>query len=288
VFTAEPGNRMIGRLIARTPLRHILHFNYARRDAWVAARAAEVKPGSRVLDLGAGSAPYRTLFAHCEYRTQDFTQLTGDQLRDGAYTRVDYVCDAAHVPVNDGSFDLVLSTEMLEHVPDPVAVVREIARILKPEGVLLLTAPLGSGIHQEPYHFYGGYTPYWYRHFLGEAGFDPIEIVPNGGFFRMFGQESVRFLQLSAPWRLGVVAGVLWTPFWCLLFPILGIGLPSVAPWLDGFDRERRFTVGYFVRARKRAQVGLTPVMMASPATSNVAVSATVASRIVGHGRDQT
>ncbi len=264
---------MIGRLIARTPLRHILLFNYSRRDDWVAARAAEVPPGSRVLDLGAGSAPYRAHFAHCEYRTQDFTQLTGDQLRDGAYTRVDYVCDAAHVPVDDGSFDLVLSTEMLEHVPDPVAVVREIARILKPEGALLLTAPLGSGIHQEPYHFYGGYTPYWYRHFLGEASFESIEVIANGGFFRMFGQESVRFLQLSAPWRLGIVTGVLWAPFWCLLFPVLGIALPAVAPWLDRFDREQRFTVGYFVRARKRLRIGPTPATMTSPATSNAATS---------------
>ena len=145
----------------------------------------------------------------------------------------------------------VLSTEMLEHVPDPVSVVREIARILRRDGTLILTAPLGSGIHQEPFHFYGGYTPYWYERFLGEAGFDRIEITPNGGFFRHFGQEALRFLRLSSPTRMGGVSGVLWAPFWIALLPLLGLVLPSIAPWLDRFDREQRFTVGYHVTARR-------------------------------------
>lgn len=242
---------MIGRFLASTPLRYLLLFNYSRRDDWVRKRAAEVATGSRVLDLGAGSAPYRSSFAHCDYRTQDFAQLTGDQLRHGAYTRVDYVCDAAAVPVEDDSFDVVLNTEVLEHVPEPVAVIREISRMLKPGGLLLLTAPLGSGIHQEPFHFYGGYTPYWYQRFLREAGFDQIEVVANGGFFRMFGQESLRYLQLSTPWTMGLY-GLAWAPLWLILVPILGLLVPALAPLLDPLDRERRFTVGYFVRARKR------------------------------------
>jgi len=227
-------------------------FNEVCRDRWVREQLAALPRGSRVLDIGAGAAPYQSALAHCEYRTQDFAALLPEQLRGGSYTQVDYVCDAAAIPVADASFDVILSTEMLEHVPDPIQVAKEIGRILKPGGRLILTAPLGSGIHQEPYHFYGGYTPYWYKRFLAEAGFESIEVRPNAGFFRHFGQESLRFLQLSHPGKMPHLLAALWAPVWICLLPILGVGLPVLCRFLDRFDREQRFTVGYFVTAIKR------------------------------------
>src|SRR5205085_11352689 len=128
----------------------LLAFNLCNRDRWIAEQAARVPTGSRVLDVGAGSAPYRALFAHCDYKTQDFVQLRGDQLRHGGYTAIDVVCGANAIPVPDASFDVVVCTEVLEHVPEPIAVVREFGRIVSAVGRLLLTAPLWSGIHQEP------------------------------------------------------------------------------------------------------------------------------------------
>ena len=154
--------------------------------------------------------------------------------------------------------DVALCSEVLEHHPEPIAVVQEIARILTPGGRLLLTAPLGSGIHQEPFHFYGGYTPYWYRKFLEAAGFEDIEIVANEGSFRHFAQESIRFCRMTRPFALGmpVLAELAWLPFWCLLAPLLVFVIPIAAKLLDRFDREQRFTVGYHVRAVKRGSAG--------------------------------
>jgi len=63
---------------------------------------------------------------------------------------------------------------------------------LKPGGRLFLTAPLGSGLHQLPYHFYGGFTPEWYKYFLPKFGLQVIEITPNGGFFKLLAQECAR------------------------------------------------------------------------------------------------
>jgi SAM-dependent methyltransferase len=231
----------------------LLNFNQVDRDRWVRGEAAQLTPGSRVLDVGAGSAPYRDAFAHCEYRTQDFTQLQPTQLRHGGYGAIDYVCDAAEIPVPDASFDAVLCTEMLEHVPEPIRVIRELGRILKPDGVLILTAPLGSGIHQEPYHFYGGYTPYWYERFLPDAGFDRIRIEANAGSLRFFGQESIRFLRSTRPFalRMPLAAELIWAPLWLLALPVLGIAVPVACAMLDRFDRERRFTVGYHLIARR-------------------------------------
>lgn len=231
----------------------LFSFNLVRRDRWIAAQAKEIPAGTRVLDVGAGSCPYRALFAHCEYRAQDLAPLHGDQLRDGRYGKLDYVSDLAAIPVPDKSFGAILCTEVLEHHPEPIAVVKELARILEPGGKLILTAPLGSGIHQEPYHYYGGYTPWWYERFLGMAGFEQVTIEANEGSLRFFGQEAIRFVRTTAPFGLELppAARLLWFPVWLALAPILGLMLPMFCKYLDRFDCERRFTVGYHVTARR-------------------------------------
>lgn len=243
------------KLLDRLKRSDLFAFNLRNRDRWVAVHAAQVPAGARVLDAGAGSSPYRGLFAHCIYETQDFAQLTGAQLRHGGYGPIDYVCDMTAIPVPDASFDVVLCTEVLEHHPEPIKVVGELSRVLRSGGTLLLTAPLGSGIHQEPYHFYGGYTPYWYRRFLGQAGFGALEIAGNGGTLRHFAQEAIRFAQMTRPFggMLPVSVSLLWAPLWLLLLPVLVLVIPLAARLLDRFDTEQRFTVGYHVRATRTA-----------------------------------
>lgn len=238
----------------------LFSFNVKNRDAWVAQQAATIPSGSRILDVGAGSAPYRRLFRHCIYKTHDFEQLEDEQLRFGGYAQIDVVSDAKAVPVPDASFDVVICTEVLEHVPEPIVVVRELGRIIAPGGRLVLTAPLGSGIHQEPYHFYGGYTPYWYRKFLDEAGFESIVVTPNAGSLRHIAQETIRFVRMTRPFAFAAPwhAHLAWLPFWLLFAPVLLIGVPVASKMLDRFDREHRFTVGYHVSAVRR-RVAPTP-----------------------------
>lgn len=242
-------------LRSRLAQSELFSFNLVRRDRWIAEQAAQLPAGTKVLDVGAGSCPYRDLFAHCEYRTQDLAPLRGDQLRHGAYGQLDYVSDLAVIPVPDGSFGAALCTEVLEHHPEPIAVVKELARILEPGGTLILTAPLGSGIHQEPYHYYGGYTPWWYERFLGAAGFTDISIEPNEGSLRFFGQEALRFVLTTNPFKMDLPFAIrlFWFPVWMALLPLLGLAVPILCKFLDRFDRERRFTVGYHVTARRTA-----------------------------------
>src|SRR5581483_8615625 len=94
-------------------------FNLRNRDRWIAAQAARIPAGARVIDIGAGSAPYRAAFSHCDYKTQDFKGLSDAQLRHGGYAAVDFVCDASAIPVAPESFDVALCTEVLEHHPEP-------------------------------------------------------------------------------------------------------------------------------------------------------------------------
>jgi len=234
----------------------IFNYNVLNRDAWIANQAKLLPQGTRILDAGAGSCPYRDFFDHCEYKAQDFASLSNEQLSGGKYGQIDYVCDIASIPVPDASFDAILCSEVLEHLPEPVSVIQEFFRILKPGGKLILTAPLGSGIHQEPYHFYGGYTPYWYQKFLGDTGLEEINIEANCGSLKACGQETLRFIRLSHPFKLGLPfwAKLAWTPIWILLAPFLGIAVPVAAHFLDHFDKEQRFTIGYHITATKRAK----------------------------------
>lgn len=175
------------------PLEAIHDFNQRERDRWMSAKAAATPAGAAVLDVGAGTCPYRPLFAHCRYTAHDFKAYEGVKLGGGReYGDIDLVGEITEIPAPDASFDAVICTEVLEHVPDPVGALKEMIRLLLPGGRLLLTAPLGSGLHQEPYHYYGGFTRHFYERFLPELGVEITELRPNGGFFRHLAQECAR------------------------------------------------------------------------------------------------
>ncbi len=225
-------------------------FNTRLRRTWVAEQAARIPAGARVLDVGAGVGQYRPLFAHCEYKAQDFAQEPGTIDK---YTRLDYVSDITAIPVEDGSFDVVLCTEVLEHVPEPIKAVQEMARILRPGGRLLLSAPLGSLLHQEPYHYYGGYTPHWYRKYLPQFGLRIEALERNRGFFSLFGQEAQRFASLIDPRRTTrhPLAWPLLTLLWLVTLPLCRLVFPALGPALDRLRLEEMATVGYHILATK-------------------------------------
>jgi SAM-dependent methyltransferase len=230
--------------------RAVFDYNQWEREKWVARQAERIPAGSRVLDVGAGRGPYRCLFTHCEYRAHDFGKEPGTI---GQYTALDYESDILDLPVADASFEVLLCTEVLEHVPEPAAAVREMARVLCPGGRLLLTSPLGSMLHQEPYHFYGGFTPHWYTWALPAAGLAVESIVPNRGFFSLFGQESRRFSVLIDPRRTAGCGGAYigLTVLWAVTLPLLRWGFPLLGGALDRLKLEQVATAGYHVAAVK-------------------------------------
>ena len=116
------------------PLEKIFAYNRMRRDRWLTEQANKIPKGSKVLDIGAGGCPHREKFNHCKYFTQDFTQLSDLQIQNQeGYGRIDFVSDILEIPVPDKSYDAILCTEVIEHIPDPISAIQEMSRILKQE-----------------------------------------------------------------------------------------------------------------------------------------------------------
>jgi len=170
----------------------------ATRIKWVIQALSNIPTGKRILDAGAGELRMKPYCAHLDYVSQDFCQYEGkgdgQALQVGAWdtTHIDIVSDIASIPVPDASFDVVLCTEVLEHIPNPVTAVEEFCRILKPGGILLLTAPFCSLTHFAPYHFASGLNRYWYEEHLPRRGMVIKEITANGNWFEFVGQELSR------------------------------------------------------------------------------------------------
>ena len=207
----------------------------------VAATAGRTPAGARVLDAGAGDAPYRPLFAHCSYLTQDWPGSPHAGAR-----RVDVVADLHDLPADLGDLDLVVCTEVLEHVADPGQVLAELHRVLRPGGALLLTVPFVAGLHEEPYDFYR-YTSHALRMLHERAGFSDIEVEPLTGWWSTLA-SVLRYTGAimqpldeppSLPSRL--VSGVAF---------VVAELLRRVAPLLDRLDRRRALPLGWVVRAR--------------------------------------
>jgi SAM-dependent methyltransferase len=192
-FSAVLDRQVIRRLLADlpNPSRH-------RSSQWVRKAAAVGKSKSfRVLDAGAGRAPYRHLFDHVTYETADFVQVSRKK-----YTDINHVCDLTNIPVPDETYDLVLSTQVLQHVPDPVAMLREFHRVLKPGGQAWLSAPLFYAEHGKPFDFHR-YTQFAWRRMAAESGFR-VEVLDwlEGYYGTLAYQASMGAHLLPGRWAL--------------------------------------------------------------------------------------
>lgn len=225
----------------------------ARID-WVANALRSIPNGYRILDAGAGELRLKPYCAHLDYVSQDFCQYEGkgdgNALQTGAWdtAQIDIVSNIVSIPVSDESFDVVLCSEVLEHIPDPVSAIKEFSRILKPGGTLLVTAPFCSLTHFAPFHFASGLNRYWYEEHLPAMGITINQITPNGNWFEFIGQELSRARLVSRTYSSAFLG-------WFLL--AASIPLRMMLSMLSKNDRGSSdlLCYGYMVHAQKASIV---------------------------------
>ncbi len=121
--------------------------NYVR---WAIERFPFEEP---ILDTCAGWEPnfYKPLFPGKQYIKQD--------MRDFDPPCIDVICDISDMrPISEESIGLVLNLESLEHLPAPLKAIDEIHRVLRPNGLLILTTVMHFKIHRAPKDYWR-FTP---------------------------------------------------------------------------------------------------------------------------------
>lgn len=200
------------------------------------AFAEKLSAGSLVLDAGAGSQPYRDFFAHCRYESADF------ELVEKEYRRSTYVCDLRSIPVEDDRFDAVIFNQVMEHLSEPLAVLQELRRVLKPGGRMICTTPLFYEEHEQPYDFFR-YTQFAWRHLMSEARFQIDRIEWLEGYLGTVAYQLQRASE-CLPSRPRDVAPGAWG--W-MAAPALGaskVGFRALAALFYRLDERSRYTAG--------------------------------------------
>ncbi len=232
----------------------------------IVASLREVAPQARgrLLDVGCGNKPFESFFLPyvTEYLGIEHEATFNATAASGQGTRPDLTYDGQRLPFEDATFDTVLSIQVLEHTPRPRALVAEMARVLKPDGLLILLAPFQFRLHEQP-HDYFRYSSHGLRHLCEEAGLSVTDIRAQGGLWSVIGHKLNSFLAF----RVGRIGGLaqqlgklgheaaaaprprLWT------LPFVGasmVAIATAARVLDPLLAEPDETLNFIVLARRR------------------------------------
>ena len=198
----------------------------------------------RLLDAGCGDKPYAGIFRE-SVSAHIGIDVTRSAVQRPGLEGPDVVGDVGRLPFAGESFDSVLCTQVLEHLPNPGQVMNEFHRVLRPGGTLIVTTPQTWGLHMEPYDYYR-YTRYGLAHLARSAGFEVVRLQSRGGFWVAVAQMlSVRiyspFAGLPRVVRLPILPV-------CALLQACGRVMAAV-------DRSDSLTLGHGMIARRDEEV---------------------------------
>lgn len=200
---------------AHYPLSHPAWLVIRRAGTQIKA-AASLHFHGALLDIGCGEKWKNDLVGH--YVDQYIGVDHAETLHDPS--SVDRIGSAYALPAEDGEFDCVLCTSVLEHLEEPQVALAEAYRVLKPGGTAVFTAPQIWHLHEEPRDFFR-FTCYGLKHLFIKAGFEPIEIKALSGFWTTFGSELNYYLN-GFKWGIFRPFMSLWTAINNLIFLALG------------------------------------------------------------------
>lgn len=195
----------------------------------------------RVLDVGCGQKPYRALFNCSEY-----VGLEVDTPSNRLNKKADQFYDGLTFPFEDEAFDTVIVSQVLEHVFNPDFFLRELNRILRPSGGMLLTVPFVWDEHEQPVD-YARYASFGLKHLLQKHGFDVIEFRKSVTDIRVIFQLLNCYLHKQVAHRNVYVKLIAWIVL-TAPFNVLGELICTILPrnldlYLDNIVFARKVRV---------------------------------------------
>jgi SAM-dependent methyltransferase len=192
------------------------------------------------LDFGCGTMPYKHLFIN----TQKYVGLDVEISGNPYQKKPDILFDGINIPLQNNTIDDVFCGEVLEHVFNPNQVLSEINRVLKPNGLLLLTCPFTIFEHEVPYD-YARYSSFGLTHLLKENNFEIIKFVKSGSYLSTLIQLLCAYIYFIIA-KIPVIKHVLFILF---ITPLLVLGI--VFDSLPNFIKRKDLYLNNIVLARK-------------------------------------
>ena len=161
--------------------KHNLESYIVRSEIYKAVSNVMPLFSGKILDSGCGSMPYKNIILSNNDKVTNYIGLDIESGLNYENVYADFLWDGSIMPFEDSSFDVVISTEVMEHVPDPDSYLMEVKRVLKPGGMFFFTVPFLMSLHEVPNDYYR-YTPFALEMIFKRVGFITITIKPMGGY----------------------------------------------------------------------------------------------------------
>ncbi|MBI1799833.1 MAG: class I SAM-dependent methyltransferase [Candidatus Eisenbacteria bacterium] len=226
---------------APTGRASVWKFNWLANHKIIRAlEKARVHAHGALLDVGCGSQPFAPLFDGFVTRYYG-TDLSSSRYLGGA--RLDAFARAEALPIRSASVDTVLGLSMLTYLPEPLGMLKEANRVLRPGGVLLLEFTQMAPLHDPP-HDYFRFTRHGAAWLLGRAGFEPVEFIPVGGLAARVGLSVIAALNRVNRGPIRVITEIPVR----MLYVILQLGFEL----LDRVFFDPREVLAHLVVAKKK------------------------------------
>ena len=198
-------------------------FYFARRGLFLAIREMSHAIRGKVLDVGCGTRPYETLFDASEY-----IGLELDTEYARSLGKADSFYDGKAFPFDDAGFDAVVCNQVLEHVFEPDAFLKEITRVLKENGQVLLTVPFVWDEHEQPRDF-ARYSSFGLQALLKRNGLEVIDHRKSVDDVRVIFQMINAYIYKKTETRSAYL-NLIFTVLLMAPFNILGLILGWIMP----------------------------------------------------------
>lgn len=223
-----------------SPLTSIMRAEYLAMKPlieWIKNVAPQFASGT-LLDYGCGNRPYES------FLQTRIKQYIGVDVTQNKFNTVNFVIKQNEkLPFENGSIDTVLSTQVLEHTPEPKDYVQEVSRVLRLGGIFILTCPGTYMLHEEPYDFFR-YTKYGLQHLLEFHNFEIVRLDTAGGAWRLMGQTLLNHKTFGGKFKVPIIGGLIHRAW------ILSVNVLCEA--LDKFNTNEKDTLNYMIIARKK------------------------------------